>query len=123
MKIKKRYHIKKKKMKEILDQIGEYSQLIPRKATVEIIETDENDIILVNGEPLLMFMDGRVVPTLRGAIHMKEIEKGYAVVDMGAVRFLANGADVMSPGIVDADPEIERDDIVIVVDEKHRKPL
>lgn len=54
---------------------------------------------------------------------MKDIEKGYVVVDMGAVRFLANGADVMSPGIVDADPEIERDDIVIVVDEKHHKPL
>lgn len=123
MKIKKRYHIKKKKMKEILDQIGEFSLLIPRKATVEIIETDENDIILINGEPLLMFMDERVVPTLRGAIHMKDIERSYAVVDMGAVRFLANGADVMSPGIVDADPEIERDDIVIVVDEKHRKPL
>ncbi|MDI9614065.1 RNA-binding protein [Methanothermobacter sp.] len=123
VKIKKRYHIKKKKMKEILDQIGEFSLLIPRKATVEIIETDENDIILINGESLLMFMGGRVVPTLRGAIHMKDIEKGYVVVDMGAVRFLANGADVMSPGIVDADPEIERDDIVIVVDEKHKKPL
>jgi len=123
VKIKKRYHIKKKKMKEILDQIGEFSLLIPRKATVEIMETDENDIILINGEPLLMFMDERVVPTLRGAIHMKDIERSYAVVDMGAVRFLANGADVMSPGIVDADPEIERDDIVIVVDEKHRKPL
>lgn len=65
MKIKKRYHIKKKKLKEILDQIGEFSPLIPRKATVEIIETDENHIILVNGEPLLMFMDERVVPTLR----------------------------------------------------------
>lgn len=123
MKIKKRYHIKKKRMKEILNQIGECSPIIPRKATFEIIETDKNDIILVNGEPLLMLMDERVVPTLRGAINMKKIEKGYVVVDMGAVRFLANGADVMSPGIVDADPEIERDDIVIVVDEKHRKPL
>jgi PUA domain protein len=122
VKIRKRYHIKKKKLKEIRGQIGDYSSLIPEKATVEIIETDDNNIILVNGEPLLMFIDDRVVPTLRGALKM-EIDRGYVVVDMGAVRFLANGADVMSPGIVDADPEISENDTVVVVDERNRRPL
>ena len=42
---------------------------------------------------------------------------------MGAVRFMANGADVMSPGIVDADPDLVEGDVVVVVDETHRKPL
>ena len=69
-----------------------------------------------------MFIDDRVVPTLRGALKM-EIDRGYVVVDMGAVRFLANGAEVMSPGIVDADPEISENDTVVVVDERNRRPL
>ena len=34
-----------------------------------------------------------------------------------------NGADVMSPGIVEADETIEKDDIVLIVDETHNKPL
>ena len=45
------------------------------------------------------------------------------VVDMGAVRFMSKGADVMSPGIVDADDEIVEGDIVLIVDETHNKPL
>jgi PUA domain protein len=34
-----------------------------------------------------------------------------------------NGADIMSPGIVFADPEIVAGDLVVVAEEKHRKPL
>jgi PUA domain protein len=36
---------------------------------------------------------------------------------------MASGADVMSPGIVEADPQIKEGDTVIIVDEKHHKPL
>jgi len=30
------------------------------------------------------------------------------VVDPGAVKFIINGADVMGPGIIEADPDIRR---------------
>jgi PUA domain protein len=42
---------------------------------------------------------------------------------MGAVVFITKGADVMAPGITDADPMIKKDDLVWICDEKHRKPL
>jgi len=45
------------------------------------------------------------------------------VVDAGAVRFVVNGADIMNPGIVNADPEIAPGDLVVVVEERYRKPL
>ena len=51
------------------------------------------------------------------------IENNRVTVDMGAVKFLANGADVMAPGIVAADENIEAGDIVFVVDVMHKKPL
>ncbi len=45
------------------------------------------------------------------------------VVDEGAVRFLYNGADVMTPGIVDADPDIEKGELVWVKEIDHGRPL
>ena len=45
------------------------------------------------------------------------------MVDSGAVRFVVNGADIMKPGIVSADPEIAVGDLVVIVEERHKKPL
>lgn len=90
--------------------------------TVEIIKSDLPDIVLVNGEPLVMFFDNAPFPTLKGALKA-DIKSRYVVVDMGAVKFMAKGADVMSPGITEADPHVGEDDLVIILDENHRKPL
>jgi PUA domain protein len=122
LKIKKRYHLKKKKLKEIKTELGPYSSLIPSKAKVEILETDLPDLILVDGEPLIIIIDDEPFPTLKGALK-KPIESHMVVVDMGAVKFMTSGADVMSPGIVEADSGIKTGDTVIVVDETHHKPL
>ncbi|MHA2182368.1 MAG: PUA domain-containing protein, partial [Promethearchaeota archaeon] len=43
------------------------------------------------------------------------------VVDFGAIRYVANGADVMRPGITSIDPSILKGDIVKIEEEtKHR---
>ncbi|MGC9517886.1 MAG: RNA-binding protein [Methanomicrobiales archaeon] len=122
MKIRKRYYLKKKKLKELQKKLGEYAKLIPSKSKVEEIETDLYPFILVDGEPLIIILDGEPLPTLKAALSI-DITQDYAVVDMGAVKFMAKGADVMSPGIVDADKNIKEGDTVFVVDEQHKKPL
>ena len=122
IKIRKRYHLKKKKIKTVNEQLSDYSTLIPSGATVEIIKSDLPDIVLVNGEPLIMFVDGEAFPTLKGALKA-DIKTKHVVVDMGAVKFMAKGADVMSPGITEADPKVKEGDLVIIVDENHHKPL
>jgi PUA domain protein len=45
------------------------------------------------------------------------------VVDMGAVKFLTNGANVMRPGIGAFPAQFAKGDVVVVVDEKHGKAL
>jgi PUA domain protein len=45
------------------------------------------------------------------------------VVDMGAVRHICNGANVMAPGIVRFEGNFGKGDLVVVVDEKHGKPI
>ena len=44
-------------------------------------------------------------------------------VDMGAVPFVTNGADVMGPGITDADESIAEGDLVWIKDVKNGAPL
>lgn len=89
---------------------------------LEKITFDEYSVILVDGKPLLFEIDGQFIPTVRGALEM-ELNKRNVTVDKGAIRFVSNGADIMAPGIVDADSEIKEGDLVIIVEEAHRKPL
>lgn len=125
MKIKSRHHLKGSDARKIIAAIelflSDPSAL--RKASLELAETDEEiDLIFMDGRPLIMMMEGTPFFTILGAIELKP-QKKLVVVDSGAVRFIANGADVMNPGIVFADPDIAAGDLVIVAEERHKKPL
>ena len=113
---------KKKKIKEIKKQLGEYGTLINNKDSVELLEVDPNDFVLVNGKPYIIMINNKPYPTLKAALY-EDLNSKTVVVDMGAVKFMTNGADVMSPGITQADSTIEKGDVVLVVDENHHKPL
>ncbi|KZX15617.1 H/ACA RNA-protein complex component Cbf5p [Methanobrevibacter cuticularis] len=122
MKIRKRYHLKKKKLKEIKKELGEYASIIPNDATVELLETDPTPFVLVNGEPYIILINNKPYPTIKAAL-ANDMGGKKVVVDMGAVKFVTNGADIMSPGIVDADENIIPQDVVLIIEETHRKPL
>ena len=79
-------------------------------------------LLLRGNEAIALFIDGGIVPTVRGLLAFPAT-KGWVTVDMGAVRFIYNGADVMAPGIVEVDPAIRVGDVVCVRDDKNRRPL
>lgn len=122
IKVKKRNFLKKKKIKEIKSELGEYGELLQGKKNVEILEAEPNSFILVDGEPYIIIIDNKPFPTLKAALKT-DIESKTVTVDMGAIRFVSNGADIMSPGIVDASEGVEPGDIVLIIDETHGKPL
>ncbi|HID47319.1 MAG TPA: DUF1947 domain-containing protein [Methanothermococcus okinawensis] len=123
MEIKRRHHLKKKELKKILEELKNILGVeIPRKVKGEVIEVDKYQVILIDGEPTLFKLEDRLYPTLH-CLMKYNVERGRVVVDIGAVRFLARGADVMAPGIVDADEGIKEGDVVFAVDETHNKPL
>jgi len=80
------------------------------------------DLIFVDGRPLMMTVEDQPFFTVLGAIELMP-KKRLVVVDTGAVRFVVNGADIMKPGIVSADPEIAVGDLVVIIEERHKKPL
>lgn len=122
IKVKKRNFLKKKKIKEIRAELGEYGDLFKGKKNVEILEAEPNSFILIDGEPYIIMIDDKPFPTLKAAL-ANQIDGKTVTVDMGAIRFVSNGADIMSPGIVDASEGIEAGDIVLIIDETHGKPL
>ena len=80
------------------------------------------ELVLVDGEPAVFSPDGEPFLTVRGA-NDHPPERGVVAVDAGAISFVSDGADVMRPGIVEADPEIEAGDLVVVAEETHGKAL
>lgn len=122
MKIKKRYHLKKKSIKQIKNELGNYSSLISNKSSVEMLEAEPTPFILVDGEPFIIILNDKPYPTLKAALN-SDLTMKTVVVDMGAVKFVSNGADIMSPGIVNADTNIKPEDVVLIVEERHHKPL
>ena len=126
-KIRKRHLMKRKAQKRFLEQLG-------KSLGTEIVNLDEDSrfeegvlddgsrIILLNGEILFFEEDGDMIPSLR-ALLAGIMTIPRIVVDMGAVRFVVNGADIMRPGVTELDDTIQKGSIVAIVDETHGKPL
>jgi len=116
-----RKNVKNKMLKDLVSTFGDEMSELEDK-TLEKITLEEYSIILVDSKPLLFEIEGHLFPTVRGALEMG-LQKRVVTVDKGAIRFVSNGADIMAPGVVAADPEIKEGDLVIIVEETHRKPL
>ena len=124
VKIKNRYRLKGKDIKKFQSELRDTfdNDFFDEKSSVETGNLDEIKMVFVDGEPCFMIHDDRIVFTLHG-INKYKPKQNFVVVDMGAIKFVVNGADVMAPGIVDADEDIAENDQVWICDETHRKPL
>lgn len=124
LKFKNRHRLKSKEIRNIKNLIlPKFSDVdIDEKSVFEVGDYEGIRLVLVDDVPCFMYVDDRLVFTVQGLNFFKP-SSFFVVVDMGAVRFVTNGADVMSPGIVDADEKIEVGDFVWICDEKNLKPL
>ena len=129
MKIKNRHFIKKTELKPLKDEILKHydqrfiDQIFPRKSNVELIQTESGDILYaVNNELKIWKSKDGYIPVLTLLLNNK-VDLKTIVVDFGAVRFVANGADVMRPGITKIDPSIKKGDIVQIIEETQNRAL
>ncbi|MFX1329382.1 MAG: PUA domain-containing protein [Promethearchaeota archaeon] len=129
MKIKNRHFIKKTELKPLKDEIlKQYDQrfidqIFPKKSNVELIQTESGDILYaVNNELKIWKSKNGYIPVLTLLLN-KKVDLKTIVVDFGAVRFVANGADVMRPGITKIDPSIKKGDIVQIIEETQNRAL
>ncbi len=118
----KRQHLSNKEIKQLNQQLLEFYHLdnfLNKKDKIELIE-DEHRLVVVNNEFHFFYLQEKPIPTLKLIIKNNFLPK--VIIDMPAVKFIANGADVMRPGIKEID-NIKKDQIIVIVDETHQKPL
>jgi len=121
---RKRHRLRNRELRTIDAELKEAIGISPfgEKSVVDVAETDKWRVILDNDEVVGFYISDRLFPTIKGLLKSPPSGK-YVTVDMGAISFVANGADIMTPGIVDADEKIEAGDVVWIRDERNMRPI
>lgn len=107
--------------KDISKELEKYGVVLNKSDLVELVEDNNHKIIHINKESAFFYYQDKLVPTLKYLQQHALLKK--VSVDMGAVKFVVNGADVMRPGILQIDSAIVKDEFIAVVDNVHQKPL
>ncbi len=128
MEIKKRHDLKSSQIKvlkkRVEEELGEQFLPLLEGKRYEVCTTDaEINLILVDGKPV--FLEKKILfPTLKAFLNIDcRTLKYHVTVDMGAVPYVTNGADVMRPGLVNMDESVEAGDFLVITEERHGKPL
>lgn len=126
----KRYRLKSSESRDLIRTIlhkhPELEPLFPRiKRGLEVIEFElgkgVQKIFLHEGSPILVELsDGDIIPYIEAA-EKRGLKLPNVVVDLGAVPYIARGADVMGPGVVRVDGEVKEGDLVLITDERFGK--
>ena len=115
-----RKHLSKTEIKELNQKLNDLYNLevfFHKKDTVIL----EDDLIKKDDEIYFFYKNNDLIPSLKLLLKNNFLNK--IIVDMGAVKFVINGADIMRPGIIKVDDKIKEGDFIVIVDETHGKPL
>jgi PUA-domain protein len=123
---RRKHFLKNKEARSLLRKASErlrmnLESLFKERMDIEVIETESDEIILVNGRPVMIKTGDTVYPTLKFEEYLRLAPK--VIVDMGAVPFVCKGANIMAPGVRRIEGTFDVASIVAVVDEKHGKPI
>jgi PUA domain protein len=127
MDVKSRHHLRSDAITAIQERIEAELGVTVDADNFEKVEFDDSDwnVVLVDGDPLVLYVDDAEEEpflTVRGANEFPPTTR-IVTVDAGAIQFVSDGADVMRPGIVEADDVIEEGDLVVINEEGHGKFL
>ena len=124
MDVRSRHHLRSDAVRDIEDALAERLGVDIDADTYEEVDLADADweVVLVDGEPLVFYDEDEPFMTVRGANEYPP-ERNIVTVDAGAIQFVSDGADVMRPGIVDADESIAAGDLVVIAEESHGKVL
>lgn len=119
----KTFVLSKSETGDILDKLGSIwpQDSVPKVKSIKVYEVEEGRRLLVADQIVVVQTQNNFVPFLGGK---PEVLQRFpsVTVDMGAVKFVCNGAKVMRPGITSFD-SFKKGDIVVVKDQTHGKAL
>lgn len=126
VRVPRRWYLSKKEAKKLKETILKLYPSIPLEFnTIEkVVEKNMPEIIVVDKIPSFFIYKEKYYPLLT-LLLSKGVEwvSSIVVVDMGAVKPLLRGADVMAPGIKSVKGSFSPGDPVVVIEEKYGKPF
>jgi len=116
--LRKRKSLKRKAAKKLFEELSSvFGEIIAERVESAVLE----DVTVYLLDYVVEFVrDGDAIYPFLGGSHVDGLPR--VVVDMGAIPYVCNGADVMAPGIADMD-SFEVGDLVVVRDVTHGKAL
>jgi PUA domain protein len=117
----KQVTLSKKEIKGLNDELNSNYHLEDFFDTGDFVALVEDTYLLKDGNLMFFYKGDLLLPSLR--LLQKNNFLKNVVINMGAVPFMAKGADLMRPGIVGVDGDVAEGDIVAIVDEKNMKPI
>lgn len=114
-------NLSKSEIKELNEDIKKYEIIFDKRDIVVYLKQDDIEGYLLNGNLFLIKKDGMIFPSLK-SIFEKDIKIASVYIDIPAVKFISNGADIMRPGIKEIEDFSEKS-IVVVRDEIHKKAI
>lgn len=122
----KRRFLKEKEAKKLLSEFAKslnasLRQQVPLKLPIELAEMDETEVFLIDGQVTFARSEKRLFPALSAGALLSQLPK--AIVDMGAIPYVCNGADIMAPGLVRLEGKFSKGDVVVISDEDHQRPI
>jgi PUA domain protein len=117
LKIRQRHFLKSKDKKIFFallanffpGQESQVQEMVSSKSRIEWVKLDQNQ-------------EGKIIPLL-SFLRNHDTPFKTVHVDLGAIKFVAKGADVMRPGITTIDSTIEKGDVVLIKDPNHNQVL
>jgi PUA domain protein len=95
--------------------------IIPKIKNIKAYEIEKNRKLLIHEDNFAAVLIDEVILPFLGNNNLVE-SFPYVLIDMGAVRYICNGANIARPGIIKFESFL-KDKLVIVKDIDYQKPL
>ena len=113
--------ISKSETAQLLAQINlQWKIKLPKQKNVRTHQMDEKRIIITGKDITAVKIDDDILPFLGDTSMLEKFP--YVIVDMGAIKFVCKGANVMRPGITKFS-DFEKGEIVCIIEESQHKFL
>lgn len=119
-KLLKRKVLGRRDVRNLKEEAGALLGSVDTNAVSQAMLEDGSTVYIFFKEAILAKKKDILFPTL---INSAVDDLPSALVDMGAIPYVCNGADVMAPGIMGIEGEFEKDELLVIRDIKHKKAL
>lgn len=110
-------------LNRVLNRYPSVAELLKRREGWKLVKLEEGVYAYaIEGRTLFLEINSLLIPTL-WALQSYDFKLPQVIVDEGAVPHILNGADVMRPGIREVRDGFKANEVVVIAEEKHGKPI